>query len=84
MSPLCSQVVKSRYSFRYTLHTSIMRLDHERLYVAVCVRLLEAAIGVEPMNKGFAVLIDQFHCVQSRSLTSYPVQHLTLRKSLFV
>jgi len=25
--------------------------------------LLEAAIGIEPMNKGFAVLIRGFHCV---------------------
>jgi hypothetical protein len=31
---------------------------------------LEAAIGIEPMNKGFAVLKSQFRSVQSRLLTS--------------
>jgi hypothetical protein len=32
---------------------------------------LEAAIGMEPMNKGFAVLPSHFQSVQVRLLTSY-------------
>jgi hypothetical protein len=34
---------------------------------------LEAAIGIEPMNKGFAVLIRQFHPAASRLLPSYSI-----------
>ncbi len=48
---------KSYYIFYYS------KLFAELSSVSKLLILLEAAIGIEPMNKGFAVLIAQFHSV---------------------